>query len=508
MRAITYARYSSDLQRDASIADQQRSCREFAAARGWTVVGELSDAAMSGSTMFRPGVQALIRAVKDGRCDIVLCEGIDRLSRDLADTAAIFKQLRYARVTLHTILEGPVTSMHVGLKGTMNEMYLAELGVRTHRGQEGRVLAGKIAGGNSYGYRLIPGRLGEREIDESQAVIVRRIFQEYADGRSSKSIAIGLNRDGIAGPRSFEWAPSSIHGQAGRGVGILNNEIYVGRLVWDRLKWVTHPDTGRRLPRMKPRDTWKTVDVPHLRIVNDELWLAVKTRQSAIRRTETRGAVKGQRPRYLLSGLAKCAVCGASFTIGSHGRLRCFNRSERGTCSNARRIDRTEIERRVLTAMRAELLNPGYLKSFAAGYAEAMEQWRREQLGGVAGHKQELARVERRRKAIVEAIADGFRSEALRDELELLDSQRVLLISKVAAADAPAIPKRNMAALFREKVSAIAGDVAAGSIRRFIDRIVIPPGQDTLRVHVNLHLGAIGGCGGPQLPEASTVLVA
>jgi hypothetical protein len=96
MRVIVYARYSSDLQRDASIADRFRSCPDYAALRQWTIVEELSDAAMSGSTMFRPGTQALLRAVKDGRCEIVLCEGIDRLSRDLADTAAIFKQLRYS----------------------------------------------------------------------------------------------------------------------------------------------------------------------------------------------------------------------------------------------------------------------------------------------------------------------------------------------------------------------------------------------------------------------------
>src|SRR6185503_1340545 len=136
-----------------------------------------------------------------GQCDLVLCEGIDRLSRDLADTAALFKQLRYARVALHTILEGVVTSMHVGLKGTMNEMYMAELGIRTHRGQKGNVLQGKLAGGNSYGYRLIPGQLGAREIDDAQAVIVRRIFNEYVGGRSSKAIARTLNLDGIAGPR-------------------------------------------------------------------------------------------------------------------------------------------------------------------------------------------------------------------------------------------------------------------------------------------------------------------
>lgn len=514
MRVITYARYSSDLQRETSIAGQQRECRRYADREAWTIVAEFSDAAISGSTSHRPGFQALRAAARSGACDVVLAEALDRLSRDQADTAKLFKDLTFLGVQLVTIAEGCITELHVGLKGTMNALWLKDHGAKTRRGMRELVLGGRAAGGLTYGYDVVPVLYGEkrgvRTVNQAQAAIVVRIFREYADGVSPKRIAKALNRDGVPGPRAKDWAASTIHGQAGRGTGILNNELYLGRLVWNRQRFLVEPDTGRRQARPLRREgPLETVDVPHLRIVDDDLWQAVKARQAAIRAEQPRGAVKGQRPRYLLSGLTKCAVCGASFTIGSHGRLRCFNRSDRGTCTNDRRINRAEVEARVLAAMRRELLRPGHLQAFAAGYLEVVNAWRCEQLAGVGNHKQELARADRRQQAIVDAIADGFRSPALREELEAIERKRAHLVAQAAVADVPELRPANMAALFRKKVAAIASEVAAGAIRRFIERIAIPPGDATLRVHVDLHLaGAIGGCGGPQLPAAPTVLVA
>jgi hypothetical protein len=86
-RVALYARYSSDHQREESIADQHRICREFAAREGWTVVAEHSDAAVSGASLLRPGFQALMREALGGRVDVVLAESLDRFSRDQEDTA-------------------------------------------------------------------------------------------------------------------------------------------------------------------------------------------------------------------------------------------------------------------------------------------------------------------------------------------------------------------------------------------------------------------------------------
>ena len=82
MKVAIYARYSSDNQRDASIADQLRICREFAARQGWTVVQEFTDHAISGATLLRSGFQALMRDALNRRFDVVLAESLDRFSRD------------------------------------------------------------------------------------------------------------------------------------------------------------------------------------------------------------------------------------------------------------------------------------------------------------------------------------------------------------------------------------------------------------------------------------------
>src|SRR5687767_1389303 len=116
-RVATYARYSSDQQRAASIDDQLRLCREFAARHGWTIVAEHTDAAISGASMHtRAGFQTFLRAALGRQYDVVLAESLDRFSRDQEDTARIFKQLNFARVQIITVAEGAIGHLHIGLK--------------------------------------------------------------------------------------------------------------------------------------------------------------------------------------------------------------------------------------------------------------------------------------------------------------------------------------------------------------------------------------------------------
>ena len=89
-----------------------------------------------------------------------MAEALDRLSRDQADTATLFKQLSFHGIRIVTIAVGEITELHVGLKGTMNALYLKDLAVATRRGLEGRVREGRSGGGIFYGYDLVPGDIG------------------------------------------------------------------------------------------------------------------------------------------------------------------------------------------------------------------------------------------------------------------------------------------------------------------------------------------------------------
>jgi site-specific DNA recombinase len=68
----------------------------------------------------------------------------------------------------------------------------------------------------------------------------------------------------------------------GRAAGLINNELYIGKLVWNRLRYVKDPATGKRVSRINPRDKWITTEVPELRIVDDALWRAAKARQGEL----------------------------------------------------------------------------------------------------------------------------------------------------------------------------------------------------------------------------------
>ena len=176
-RAAIYARFSSDRQNERSSRDQIALCSGWAERQGLAVVDAYTDDAVSGaSTINRMGLAQLMRDAGAGLFDVVVCEALDRLSRDQADLAQLKKRLSFLDIKIMTVQDGEVGAMHIGLKGLMGEMFLADLAQKTHRGLRARVNAGQSGGGCAYGYAPVPGEPGRMRIVEAQAGIVRRIF--------------------------------------------------------------------------------------------------------------------------------------------------------------------------------------------------------------------------------------------------------------------------------------------------------------------------------------------
>lgn len=238
MRCAIYSRVSSEGQNAQSAADQTAACRRFAAAMGWQATEVYEDRALSGANRFRPAFLRLVEDADSRRFDVVLCEALDRLGRRLSDIADLYDKLTFRGIAIHTMQQSPISQMHIGLLGTMSQLFLSDLRHKTHRGLEALARDGRSAGGLCFGYRVseVAGtasgkaQRGDRAIEPAQAAVVVRIFEQYAAGVSPKRIARMLNAEGIAGPRGGGWSPSAINGNRAKGTGILNNELYVGRL--------------------------------------------------------------------------------------------------------------------------------------------------------------------------------------------------------------------------------------------------------------------------------------
>ncbi|WP_287255874.1 recombinase family protein [Mesorhizobium sp.] len=518
---MIYARYSSELQNAASIQDQVRVCRRRIDQEKWQFTQIYSDRALSGASHLRPGYQKLLEDARNGHFDIVLAESIDRLSRDQEHIASLFKLLTYRRIPLVTVAEGEISELHVGLKGTMSALYLKDLSQKTHRGLEGRVRQGRSAGGLSYGYDVdrsfggdgLP-KTGDRAINPAEAAIVRRIFSDFAAGKSPRTIATQLNRDGFGGPRGAPWGASTIYGNWRRGTGLLNNELYVGRLIWNRQRFVKDPETGLRQARPNPAEVWIIEDVPHLRIVEDALWRRVKARQE-----QTRGEVmvdeqvrseRARRPKYLFSGLIRCGACGGGYVLVGKTHYGCANVRNRGTCTNRLTIRRDILEETVLSGLRRNLLHPDLVREFISEYQKEWNRLRREEEALRGNHVTELARVERQIANIIGAIKQGLFASSMKAELDSLEERKVDLLRSVGAVEELPRLHPGLAGIYQRKVAeltlALNDDAvrteAATALRSLLGAIRLIPEDGVLRIELVGELAGILALGNGKSPSA------
>ena len=373
LRVALYARHSTDAQ-DRSVPAQLERCRAVATRSAATVVEEFVDTAITGAVMEqRPAVMALLTSASYGGFDAVLVEDLSRVSRDQADIATIFKRLSYHGVAMVSITEGPISEIHIGLKGTMNAIFLKDLADKVRRGQYAAAANGSIPGGTLYGYDVegAPGTRGRRIINEVEAAIVRRIFAETAAGRPYREIARALNADGIPSPRGAKWSGTTIAGVPMPPRGILRNPIYRGRIVFGRTTNVLNPVTGTREVRLLPKSEWQTIEAPELAIVTPDQWDAAQAILETIRRGRPRRERQRQpnnADRYITSARIRCGDCGDRVTTEHSGWLTCRTWRQTRACTQRHLFRRVDVIR----ALTRLLASPRHAKAVhAAVSAEA-----------------------------------------------------------------------------------------------------------------------------------------
>lgn len=528
-RIAVYARYSSANQREASLEDQVRRCREHVERHGGAVDEAMvfTDAAVSGASLQRAGFEAMMALIDRRAVDVVVTEDISRISRDLADGAALFKRLQYLDVPLIGVADGVDTSAKAAkvtftIKNLVSDLYLEDLREKTLRGLEGRALAGYSTGGLPYGYRSEPqadgrgGVVGYRVvIDEKQAAVVRRIFTAYLDGRSLSAIAGALNAECVAPPRSkrrrFDgWMDSTVR-------AVLHNEAYVGVSEFKRREWRKVPGSNKRRYRTRPESEVIRREYPERRIVDAETWAAVQARLVEVRAKYKKGAMEkkapGNRTAYPLSGLLFCATCGSSMVItgGSSARYYvCSAAKQRRTCPNRSSVREDVTRQRVLGAIREQLTSAGAIEYLRKRIAERLGELARNANRELDERRARLDRTEGRIRGLVEFIAQGDHSQYVRDTLRDLEAQAVTEkreIEAVVARSKTPVRLPTAAEILAKSLdleTVLVGDPVRGreALRALFEdgRITLQPGPDgtVIAEAVFLPLVAISSGLGPR----------
>jgi site-specific DNA recombinase len=499
-RFAIYARYSSEMQRDASIEDQVRRCKAEIEKQGGQLGETYADRAISGSSRFRPSYQKLLEDTRIGSFDVVISEALDRLSRDQEDIAGLFKRLKFQGIKLITLSEGEISELHVGLKGTMNALFLKDLADKTHRGLEGRVRAGKSAGGKAFGYDVVRRYsdngepiAGDRKINIEEAETVRRIFALFAAGQSPIAIAKLLNTELVPGTSGRLWSDTTIRGHATRRTGILRNDLYRGKLVWNKQRYVKDPNTGNRLARVNPQEEWIWQDVEDLRIVDEKLWEKVQTRLDGIRSSPAVAKARktrfweNRRAKHLLTGIIVCGECGSPLATQGRDYLACSKARRFGTCANRNGIKRSRIEDLVLSGLKDQLMEPHLVEEFIRAYHKETNASAADQTSMRGRIERELGKVSKRLDALIEAMADGYRSESLQEKLSELEARKAGLKTELdAPLPSPVRFHPKLAEVYRQKVEDLSKalsdplirDEAFAIIRGLIQEVVIKPGAN------------------------------
>lgn len=221
-KACVYTRVSTDEQVNGySLEEQERMCKAGIESKGWQYVGTYSDPGISGRTMKRPGLQAMIKDIRDKKIEAVFIYKLDRLSRKQRDTMEIIEDIfvknKVDLVSLFETLDttSPWGRAMIGILSSFNQMESENIQMRTMMGRKAKVEKGGYAGGKPpIGYRVSDGEL---VVVPEEAEIVRLVFKLRKNGATLVGIADELNKRGYVTKSGNKFLHSAVQ-------TILNNE--------------------------------------------------------------------------------------------------------------------------------------------------------------------------------------------------------------------------------------------------------------------------------------------
>jgi site-specific DNA recombinase len=466
MIAATYARKSTEqngvADEQKSVARQVENARAFAERKGWTVAEEyvFVDDGVSGAEFGdrRPGLLRLMNSLKPRPpFQVLIMSEESRLGRESIETAYLLKQIVQAGVRVWFYLEdrertldSPTDKIMLSLTAFADELEREKARQRTYDAMARKARAGHVTGGRVFGYDNIevnvPGPDGgpvrshvERRINEAEAVIVRHIFEQYAQGWGLTRIAKALNQEHAASPRAQQgrpqgWAPSSVR-------EVLIRPIYHGELVWNRT--AKRDSYGRVQPHARPASEWLRIPAPDLRIVPEDVWLRVRTRFEEEHRERYRDLGRSNRGRpgkYLLSGMLQCK-CGSAFEAlsSAHGKRRAFvygcaaHRRRGGTvCGNGLVVPMETADNAILNVIESTVLQPAIVEEVLT---RAFRQLASRAVGRRASLEAERSRIDDELARLTDALAAGGDLDTLVNAVRTREGRRDVIDRELAVLD-------------------------------------------------------------------------
>ena len=307
---VIYARYSSDKQTENSIDGQLRICHEYCKQKGFTVVGEYIDRAMSGTDDNRPDFQRMIKDAEKQRFAFIIVYRFDRFMRNRYDSAIYKKRLEQFGVrvlsTAEQVTDGDEGIILESIYEAMDEAYSRRLSRITKRGMRETAAKGLWTGGNvPLGYRVEEKKL---VIDEHESRAVRIIFEMFADGKTKTQIANELNSQGFTTKTGKKWTASNL-------MSVLSNTMYYGDY--------TYRDAEQGdIPRECPA------------IITRELFDRAQAYVEQNKRTF--GKKSDDDVDFMLSGKLFCGPCGSAM-VGDSGTSRSGAKHYYYTCGKKKK---------------------------------------------------------------------------------------------------------------------------------------------------------------------------
>jgi len=414
-KVVIYARYSSDSQTEQSIEGQLRVCKEYCGKNDFVVVREYIDRAMAGTNDKRPAFQQMLLDSKKHEFDFVLVYKFDRFARSRHDSAvnkAILKKNGVKVISATELIsDTPEGIILEGMLESFAEYYSAELSQKVKRGQKESRIKGLFTGGRTpFGYDKENQRL---KINESEANIVRDMFNDYFSGMRIKDIVVKLGKARIKNNYGKSWTINSVS-------RILRNENYKGIVQAD--------------------NTVYTNIFPA--IVSEQVFDEVNTRLKVSKRTSAHHKTE---VNYLLSGKLICGKCGGLMTgdsgKGKLGKIynyyKCFTKKKDRQVCDKKSIGQGYIEEIVLTATQ-EFMQQTDLSKLAKKITEIYNK-------NIAENhelkvlEKELAETNKKLKNLLSAIENGIFNNTTNERMRELEINKKELEEKIALASSKSI---------------------------------------------------------------------